>query len=240
MAKVYNIYCDESCHLEHDQQKAMVLGALWCPAEKVKDIFKDIRAIKEKYGLNKKFEIKWTKVSPAKEDFYLSLVKYFFENSGLHFRALVVPDKTKLDHNAFYGQTHDVFYYKMYFDMLKTVIDLSWEHGIFKTYMDIKDSKSTEKVHKLHKYLCNKYKDFNADKIKKVQGIRSHEVEIVQLADLLIGAVSYVNRDIKGSAAKKNIVTFIQKKGKIKLTKTNNPQDEKFNILVWNPAKGRK
>jgi hypothetical protein len=38
MSQVFNIYCDESCHLEHDQQKAMVLGAVWCPLEKIKKI----------------------------------------------------------------------------------------------------------------------------------------------------------------------------------------------------------
>lgn len=26
MSETFNIYCDESCHLEHDQQKVMVLG----------------------------------------------------------------------------------------------------------------------------------------------------------------------------------------------------------------------
>ena len=31
MPQVFNIYCDESCHLEHDRQQVMVLGAIWCP-----------------------------------------------------------------------------------------------------------------------------------------------------------------------------------------------------------------
>ncbi|MCL0066152.1 DUF3800 domain-containing protein, partial [Dehalococcoidia bacterium] len=31
MTPTYNIYCDESYHLEHDHQEIMVLGALWCP-----------------------------------------------------------------------------------------------------------------------------------------------------------------------------------------------------------------
>ena len=36
MNNLYNIYCDESCHLEHDRQKAMVLGGIWCPYDKRK------------------------------------------------------------------------------------------------------------------------------------------------------------------------------------------------------------
>lgn len=31
MGETYNIYCDESCHLENDRQQAMVLGAAPVP-----------------------------------------------------------------------------------------------------------------------------------------------------------------------------------------------------------------
>ncbi len=30
MTNTFNVYCDESCHLENDHQKAMVLGVVWC------------------------------------------------------------------------------------------------------------------------------------------------------------------------------------------------------------------
>jgi len=33
MTPIYNVYCDESCHLENDNQKIMVLGAVWSPEE---------------------------------------------------------------------------------------------------------------------------------------------------------------------------------------------------------------
>ena len=36
MSREFNIYCDESCHLENDQQKAMVLGLIWCDKTKRK------------------------------------------------------------------------------------------------------------------------------------------------------------------------------------------------------------
>ena len=41
-----NIYCDESCHLEHDDSDIMVLGAMSCEAEEKSNIFNDIRKIK--------------------------------------------------------------------------------------------------------------------------------------------------------------------------------------------------
>jgi hypothetical protein len=55
----FNIYCDESCHLENDHQKVMILGAVWCATEKVREISIRIREKKIQYGLKAGFEIKW-------------------------------------------------------------------------------------------------------------------------------------------------------------------------------------
>jgi len=98
MAQTFNIYCDESCHLEHDQQPAMVLGAVWCPLDKVHEIAVRLREIRKHHNLPPDFEIKWTKISPAKQQFYLALMDYFFDDDDLHFRALIVPDKSRLRH----------------------------------------------------------------------------------------------------------------------------------------------
>ena len=95
MSQVFNIYCDESCHLEKDRQPAMVLGAVWCPLDKTREIAQRLREIKVAHGLAADFEIKWTKVSPAKLRFYLDVMDYFFDDDDLHFRALIVPDKSQ-------------------------------------------------------------------------------------------------------------------------------------------------
>ena len=134
MSQIYNIYCDESGHMENDPEKVMVLGAVWCPLDKAKEISVRIREIKALHKLSSDFEIKWIKVSPAKERFYLDLMDYFFDDDDLHFRALIVPDKSMLRHNDF-GQSHDDWYYKMYFDMLKVILSPSANYRI---YLDIK------------------------------------------------------------------------------------------------------
>ena len=51
MPITYNIYCDESCHLEKDHIPVMVIGAVWCPAESSRELSKAIRYIKEKHHL---------------------------------------------------------------------------------------------------------------------------------------------------------------------------------------------
>ena len=57
----------------------MLVSGICCEKEKVKELSRKIRQIKRQYGLKERFEIKWTKVSPAKIDFYKALIDLFFE-----------------------------------------------------------------------------------------------------------------------------------------------------------------
>lgn len=229
MSQVFNVYCDESCHLEHDRQKAMVLGAVWCPDDKRAEIARRMREIKTRHGLAPEFEIKWTKVGPAKLAFYLDCVDYFFDDDDLHFRGLAVPDKSVLDHDGF-GQDHDTWYYKMYFTMLKAIFDPEDEYRV---YIDIKDTLGHERVSKLHEVLCNNAYDFSRRMVARVQRVRSHEVEQLQLADLLIGALSYAHRGLRGSAAKLALIDRMRQRSGYSLTRTTLQRENKFNLLIW-------
>ena len=122
MAESFNIYLDEICHLENDGINVMTLGAVWCPQEKAREIAMRVRDIRQLHGLAKDFEIKWTKVSPAKSVFYQAVIDYFLDDDDLHFRAVVIPDKKLLDHGRF-SQSHDDWYYKMCFTLLEPIVD---------------------------------------------------------------------------------------------------------------------
>jgi len=231
MTEIVNIYCDESCHLEHDHQKAMVLGAIWCNKDEARRINERIREIKESHNLSRSFEIKWTKISPAKKKFYLDLVNYFFDDDDLHFRALIIPDKSKLNHSIF-RQTHDDWYYKMFFDLLKVIIDPSYT---YKIYIDYKDTQGRKKIAKLHEVLANARYDFSRKIIMAIQTVRSNEIELLQLTDLLTGAISYVNRDLSGNSAKEEIIELIKKKSGYSLLQTTLLRENKVNIFRWRP-----
>lgn len=232
MSECINIYCDESCHLEHDEQKAMVLGGVWCLRDKVKEISRRLREIKTRHGLSKEFEVKWTKVSPSKLPFYRDWIDYFFDDDDIHFRALIIPDKGRLEHEK-YQQTHDDWYYKMYFDMLKVIID---PYNTYHIFLDYKDTQGKHKVAKLHDVLSNAQYDFSRSIIQRIQLIRSHEVELLPLADLLIGAVSYVNRGLETSEAKTALVKRIQQRSRYKLTVSTLLREQKFNLFRWHAS----
>ena len=225
----FNIYCDESCHLENDQQKAMVLGALWCSVEKRRTIAEDLRNIKQKHGFTADFEVKWTKVSQSKLAFYQEWLDYFFNQNDLHFRGLVIPDKSLLNHQHF-NHNHNDWYYKSYFNLLKVIFQPQARYNV---YLDIKDTIGAEKVRKLHDVLCNNAYDFSRQIINRLQQVHSHDIEQLQLADLLIGALAYVHRDLTQSSAKLALIKQIRQRSGYDLTRNTLLREEKFNLLIW-------
>ena len=226
---IYNIYCDESCHLENDHISTMALGATWCQKKYVDTITDNIKKIKTKHNLPSTFEIKWTKVSPAKKNFYSDLINYFFDEDLLNFRSVIIPDKTKLDHGKF-NQSHDDWYYKMYFLLLKGILD---PRAQFNIYIDIKDTRGYSKVEKLKEILSNNMYDFDKTIIAKIQQIRSHETTLLQITDLLIGAQTYFHRKLSTSKTKSELIKLIQTRSKHNLLRSTLPKESKFNIFIW-------
>jgi hypothetical protein len=227
---LFNVYCDESCHLEHDEIPVMAWGAVYCSAAETHAIANVLRELKTEHGLAPDFEAKWTKVSPGKADFYLALVDRFLADDRLRFRGLVVPDKGLLDHQRF-DQSHDDWYYKMYFTMLRPIFCAPHRYRI---YLDLKDTRGGPRTRKLHEVLANSLYDFDRECIERVQQVRSHESEMLQIADILIGALTYANRNLAGSPAKSAIVARLRERlGQNALTRTSTFAATKFNILVW-------
>ena len=226
-----NIYCDESCHLEHDNSKVMVLGAIYCPHEIRFKIYNELRNIKRKHNLStKKFELKWTKVSDSKIDYYLELADYFMNNNNLSFRGLIVPDKSIIDNNAF-CQDWDIFYYKMYYQLLKILINPQYSYNIF---VDIKDTNGSKKRARLYEILNKISKELGYSKdlvVKNLQAIRSEEVEILQLTDFIMGAICYENRGLNTNIGKVKVVQALKNLTGYPLTKSTFPNESKFNLF---------
>ena len=226
----YNVYCDESCHLENDGHPVMVLGVLWCSTERSRSIAERIREIKVKHRLNPRFEMKWSKVSPSGSEFYRDVIDYFFDEADLHFRGLVAH-KEGLRHEMF-KQSHDEWYSKMYYLALHTIF---FPKSSYRIYLDLKDTRSGARNRLLHEILCNKLHDFGRHSIRSIQAVQSHDVEQIQLADLLIGAVGYANRNIFTSSAKTALVQRIQKRSGYSLLDSTLLREDKFNIFHWTP-----
>lgn len=224
----YNIYCDESCHLQSNNSKYMLIGAVYCPKSKIKKVNEYIQHLKENYNLSNTIELKWNKVDKKTEKLYLDVINYFFNSDYLKFRVIVI-DKTTLDHEK-YNQTENDFYHKAYYEMLKYIIIPGNTYNI---YPDIKDTNSYYYHQVMLDFLRIKMSDSNKKTIKKVQPIRSYESPILQINDILIGALSYYYRQLDTNQTKLKIIDEIKRLYDGNLDTTSFYSNTKFNIFIW-------
>ncbi len=230
--KFFNIYCDESCHLEHDHQPIMALGAIWCPQPESRRLSAELRDMKARHRASG--ELKWSKVSASRLPFYLELVDWFLGESPIHYRGLVVLEKHRLDHAAFNQGDHDLFYYKMYFSLLNKILSPDSRYFI---YLDIKDTRSRIKLRKLNEVLCNNVYDFTSQMIKHIQNIHSHESELMQVADFLTGALAYRHRRLSGNPAKVAVISHLESKLGRSLLGATSLREEKLNVFLFTPQR---
>jgi hypothetical protein len=118
----------------------------------------------------------------------------------------------------------------MYFTLLDKLVGTGDRYSV---YLDIKDSRSGARAVRLHEILCSSQHDTDCSMIRRVQPVRSHEVEQIQLADLLAGAVAYAARRMEGSEAKTALVRQLQSACGCSLTTTTPLTMHKFNLLRW-------
>ncbi|MDY0196559.1 MAG: DUF3800 domain-containing protein [Tenuifilaceae bacterium] len=219
MSKTFNIYCDESCHLENDHKRFMLLGCVSVAYNQVKRHNERINNLKKKHNFYG--EIKWTGVSSSQYMFYKELLEYFFD-TDIRFRAVVV-DKTRVMNDRF-AQDFDTFYYKMYYQLLIHRKNSEYSYNV---YLDIKDTLSSTKVNKLKDILNTKYGVF-----RNVQNIHSKESLMMQLTDFLMGAISYeLNNDKKRVVAKQHIIDRIKQHSKQTLSSSTNYTEKKLNLF---------
>ena len=105
----------------------------------------------------------------------------------------------------------------------------------YHVYIDIKDTRSQIKINKLREVLCNSVHDFSRSMICKIQHVRSAEVELLQLADFLMGAIAYKRRGLHHSRTKLGVVDKIRELSHVGIDSTTPPWEEKFNLFFFSP-----
>ena len=216
--KTFNFYCDESCHLENDNFPYMLIGYVSSAYNQVKLHTEKIKQLKKDYHIP--YELKWNHLSKSAMELYKELIDYFFA-TDLQYRAIVI-DKKQLKHQQF-QQTHDDFYYKMYYQLIQKKLSPEYNYNI---YLDIKDTRSAQKVNGLKDYLNN-----NFVSIRNLQNIRSYESELMQLTDIITGALSYYLRKENKVIAKNKIVDRIAQHAGQALNQSSPRSEQKFNLF---------
>jgi len=222
------IFCDESNHLYNDKSDLMVIGGISCPSEEVEATNRYIKYLKHKH--NAVMELKWTKLNSNKKEFYKELLEFFFSQVNLKFNAQMVMNKSKLNHDDYNDGNADIFYYKMYFYTINPLLKEFEEHNIF---LDYKDTHGGERVEELRKVIKNA--NINSKSIFTI--IHSHESQIMQLVDIIIGAIGYKNReDIeKVSDIKNYIIKLLEEMSGFSLNNSTPEWEGKFRIYKLYP-----
>jgi hypothetical protein len=232
---MYNLYIDESCHLENDKKSVMCIGYTKVLTENYLTIKEDIKQIKLAYKTPT--EIKWNTVSLSRLPLYKALIDYFFEKD-IDFRCVLIKYKDKLEHQKFNNGSHDTFYYKMVFFLLKSATNPPANE--YKVYLDIKDTRGKEKLHAINEVLHNEYSKTSVPSpFIYFQHIHSHENVLLQLTDLFIGAITFKSQGhhLKENAnkAKVEIVNYLETKSGYFLNEGTEPWETKFNIFDHQP-----
>ena len=105
--------------------------------------------------------------------------------------------------------------------------------NVYNIYPDIKDTHSYYSHQIMLNFLRIKMSDTNKKTIKKVQPIRSYEAPILQINDILIGALSYYYRNLNTNESKLKIIDKIKELYSGNLDKSSYYNNTKFNIFMW-------
>ncbi len=218
----YEIYCDESGQELFKSRKEgdyfALIGGIWIKAEvrdAIKSAIKELRHEHCIYG-----EAKWRRVSAHALPFYKSLVDLFFE-SELRFRVMVIrSDELNM---RLHENDSELMFYKFYYFMLKGWIEDFCDYRIF---ADVR----TNRVYGRLKVLKRTLERSNLTSTVEVQSIPSSESPIMQLADVLIGAVSYKYHKRSESEPKLNLIRHIEQKLDREISATGQ-YERKFNVF---------
>ncbi len=229
MDKTYNIYVDESCHLEHDDCSVMCIGYTKIEAERYPMIKEALKKIKLKHRAAT--EIKWSKLSLSRLPFYKELIDFFF-SSDITFRCVLVKNKNNLDHETFNRGDHNAFYYKVVYLLLNNRYTNPTNEN-YRVILDIKDTRGRERLSELKN--CLSHKNGGNSSFQYFQNIRSHENELLQLTDFFIGAITYKSRKEHeketASRIKCEVIDYLEKKSGYSLDEGTIPWETKFNIF---------
>lgn len=227
-----NIYADESSIDNLNAQK-MVIGAVFLNRKKVPKIKENIDKIREKFFI--KGELKWIKTSSKALPFYKELFDYLFSLSDKDFNFKCITIKrVEIDYDKYHDGDRELAFYKFYYELLKNRLEANNTYHIF---LDFKPSKSKDRVRRIGEFLSMVNHDAN---IKHIQAYSSKDNVFIQIADILTGAVGYINYE-QVSKNKKELVEIIAKavgKDNLNFCSLLN-SDKKFNIFCIKPGYGK-
>ncbi len=226
----YNVYCDESRHTSDSADRYLVLGALVCPRERKPTLVRQLHLMQARHAARGEFG--WSKVAPGKAAFYDELIAWFAQQPDVRFRALIA-DRSKLNHEQHNEGDSELGFYKLYYQMLVHWLTPGANYHI---YLDYQQNACQRRFGDLRD--CLERKLTGRAKIACLEPVDSAEQPLIQLTDVLIGALGYAwNRRSTSNAKLAFCEHLAASLGKQNMEFCSYPsEDAKFNVFSF---KGR-
>jgi len=222
----YNVYCDESRHTSDPADRYMVIGAVSVPRDQKRQVvgrIHQLRAIHSTQG-----EFGWKRLSPNKASFYHAVLQLFTSTPELQFRCVVV-DRHALDDELYNDGDTELGFYKLYYQMLVHWLSPQCSYRI---YLDIQNTREKGRFSTLRDILRKRL--MGRARIESLEPAESSELELMQLVDLLIGAVGYAWNDRNTSETKLNFVKALAHElDRGSIVSSTVPGETKFNIFSF-------
>jgi hypothetical protein len=170
----------------------MVIGGIITERENETSFAEAMKLFRQ--GQNMNAELKWTKVSNQKLTEYKALIDLFFSFSrAFYFKAIVV-DTQEIDHSRYNKNDAELGFYKLMYQFLLHSFGSELRHGdrciIFLDQRTTSRYKLSTLCAVLNNGLRKKYR-FPYGPVRNIQAVDSKDSDLVQVADILMGAIGY-------------------------------------------------
>lgn len=187
----HHVYCDESSM----ECRFMVYGGIITPEDNVAEFDGLLAEWRAKNRMNA--ELKWAKVSKSKLSEYISFVDFFFDHAAenhWHFKS-VVFDTSQINYATHHEGDEELGFYKFYYHFLLHKFAPYAKNDDHRLWVYI-DQKSTtkERLGALKDALNNGIRKKFSRSVSVIRAVEprvSHECNLIQLADVLMGAIAY-------------------------------------------------
>lgn len=217
----------------------MVLGGIMTEGFRLEGINRAIgewRARHRMYG-----ELKWTKVSVGKLGEYKSFVDAFFRLAGkdmICFRAMVLSTND-IDYSRYHGGDRELGFYKFYYFFLLHSFCRQARNDADRFVIYLDERSTSYRLGTLRLVLnrgIRKAFSSEQDQVASVQAASSHDHGLMQLADILMGAVGYHANGMHelpgASPAKRELARHIAERAELPHLATQT-QIGKWDFGIW-------
>lgn len=237
----YIFVADEAC-ISNDRYT--VVGGICMHKSTVDMVLGTMAAFREVY--NMKAELKWSKISPQKLAEYKYLVDYFFamnNTNHLQFHCIIF-DSTQSNHSRYNGGDRDVGLSKLYYQLILHRLVRRCGQGDEQNtcYARLDKRNSSTSMEDLRRMINNGARHFGIthDPLKQIVPVDSKLCDILQLNDVILGAVGAARNGkhllAGGNQAKKEIAKDVLLKFRLESYEVDTPRSlGRFSIWNFTP-----